>query len=376
MGILYIRYNDREMLMLYYKWNLDLEEIRKHTAISVKLGTYLSITDDLWNRNFLDEALFNRQDSEKIINNIANYFRLEKVISAYPADYQRIIVEYITIISKLIGKQDLSDEWIKNEIDTVFSIGAFLDSCCPSSINLEQYDIPDDFQEFLEETKKSILNVDCSLQTLYTFLGLIHKEALICSELIDLPKHDKRHTFDSANEVYKSVSENLIEDTDIYYCYEINSISDLLVASLLEIFKSNHIIKKCGCCDQYFVPLGRTKQVYCHNEVKRYFYPLEGVNKKGKHYYCDEWIKKIGEKKGNKRDKYQVERINKLYDLIRRRLIQRNNSNSNNNKVTYSYDNFIEEACQNRIKIREGKSTWDEYIRFLEEIEKKTKKNW
>lgn len=49
-------------------------------------------------------------------------------------------------------------------------------------------------------------------------------------------------------------------------CYKINSIKDLLSASLQEIFTSGHIIKRCEYenCARCFVPMNRSDEKYCN----------------------------------------------------------------------------------------------------------------
>lgn len=375
MSLYYVRNNDTERLILSDNERLDLDKIKATEEISVDLGTYLSITDDLWNRNFIDESIANHLPFEKILQGIMLYFNISSDMESYPAINQEIIKIYISAITGMVAAtQELSDELIKKELDTVFSIGAFLDSCSLSHIDTKPLNTPDDVKERLTEIKNTDLKLQCSNEVLYTFLGLIGKEPLTCRILVDLPVKQSCK-FDSANEVYQTVSEKLINPSDMYYCYKVESISDLLVASLLEIFKSGYQLKKCGCCDQYFVPLKRGKQLYCHNEAKRYFYPFDGINEKKEYYYCDEWMKKISERKDTVPSVDERKEIKKLYDKLRQRFSIRSISEKSD-KITYFYNDFIDEAGKERDKVRNGKSSWTEYIEWLEEKDKETKDKW
>lgn len=375
MRLYYVRNNDTERLILSDSESISLKEIKEYDCLAVDLSTYLAVTDDLWNRNFIDEAIANRFSYDEVHRSIAFYFHVENDIRKYPVHYQKILQTYFTaIIDTIMATQAIPDDLIQKEVDTVFSIGAFLDSCSLSHINTKPLNTPDDVKERLTEIKNTDLKLQCSNEVFYTFLGLIGKEPLSCRIVVDLPV-EQPYKFDIANEVYQTVSEKLVNPSDVYYCYKVESISDLLVASLLEIFKSGYQLKKCGCCDQYFVPLERGKQLYCHNEAKRYFYPLDGINEKGEYYYCDEWMKKISERKGSALSVGEHKEIKKLYDKLCKRFIMRDGS-SNFDKVTYSYDDFIDEARVERDKVRNGKSSWTEYIEWLEEKDKETKDKW
>lgn len=375
MSLYYVRNNDTERLILSDSESISLKEIKEYDCLAVDLSTYLAVTDDLWNRNFIDEAIANRFSYDEIHRSIAYYFHVENNIRKYPVHNQKILQTYFTaIIDTIMATQALPDDLIQKEVDTVFSIGAFLDSCCPSHIDAERWDIPDDVREQLEEIKNAELKLKCSNEVLYTFLELIGKEPVPCKVVVDLPVK-QRYKFDSANEAYQTVSENLITPSNMYYCYKIENISDLLVVSLLEIFKSGYKLKKCGCCDQYFVPIERGKQKYCHNEAKRYFYLFDGINEKKEYYYCDEWMKKISERKGSTPSVSERKEIKKLSDKLRKRFMMRDGS-SNVAKVTYSYDDFIEEAGAERDKVRNGESSWSDYIWWLTKKDIETKDKW
>lgn len=148
----------------------------------------------------------------------------------------------------------------------------------------------------------------------------------------------------------KRLFEATTENTVIYnnlktplIVYEINDISDLILASISAVFSQRYSIGKCRFCKNYFVSYDKKKK-HCDNHnpnIKMDCY--KSANKK-----------RIADRKNSP--------SLRMYNSVREMLSRKRTIEENGKMI---YDNFKEENKEWRKKIREGKETEENYVAWL-----------
>ncbi len=144
----------------------------------------------------------------------------------------------------------------------------------------------------------------------------------------------------------KRLFEATAENTVIYnnlktplIVYEINDISDLILASISAVFSQRYSIGKCRFCKNYFVSYDKKKK-HCDNHnpnIKMDCYKL--ANKK-----------RIADRKNSQSQR--------MYNSIRERLSRKGDGTE--------YKKFKLESKEWRSKIRKGEETEENYVAWLE----------
>lgn len=130
------------------------------------------------------------------------------------------------------------------------------------------------------------------------------------------------------------------------YVYEINFISDLLIASLQQIFAINYTITKCRFCNNYFV-----------SNNKRNKYCPKGLSDKEA---CYDVANRIRVKSLND------DEIQRTYNSVRNMLMRNRNRDIEHYGENYKrYEDFKQKRKEYIRNIKLGKATTDEYHKWL-----------
>lgn len=94
-----------------------------------------------------------------------------------------------------------------------------------------------------------------------------------------------------------------LKDKEVYHYYKVETLKDFLYATLQEILKNNHVIKRCNNCNNIFVPLKSKSNKYCiyklYEGSKKNCYQLHNTGTivyKEKHNACETERKQIRSK--------------------------------------------------------------------------------
>lgn len=132
-----------------------------------------------------------------------------------------------------------------------------------------------------------------------------------------------------------------------YHIYKLDFLSDLLSASLQEIFNEKKIIKRCGNCNKLFVPPKRSDTQYCLR-------PSPG----NPEHTCAEEAKYQLQVRREK-SKILNESYRKKYNVIKTMLLTKYGETSD------KYNLFLSENAVNKQNVLDGLLSEEEYVAWL-----------
>ncbi len=137
----------------------------------------------------------------------------------------------------------------------------------------------------------------------------------------------------------------------IPYTFESNDICQLLIIELQEIVCMDKFeIKKCKNCGKYFVPEKRTDELYCNNI-----------------YENARTCKEIGSFKVKQKMINDDDDL-RTYRNVYQKLLLRTRRNRDNIQYEKEFEKFKEDNRKMRDKLDKGKVTYEEYVKWLNEI--------
>ena len=314
---------------------------------TIKLNKTIKRLDKLKRRllrfkNFLSEDNLWRTEEEI-------RFR-EEIVSEYNTEYflmTRDCAEYFKSLCRSSGT-----EYFKSLIDFAF-IG---------DETLSQYPIPDrlfafsraehdNFDKFFYDNGfYSRLDFD-TFRSFYSspddFLATF-KDRMDINES-DLPVHEK------ALKLLELEHQGRQRTYFFTYGYKLNNINQLMALELTEIYKRNLPIKKCACCNKYFIPQKRSDAIYCDG-----ISPFD-TSKSCKEYGARQaWQQTLKTSESAKlyRDIYMSKQM----------LAKRNPDMADYKK---SFEKYKQEAKRWKVDVKLGTKTELAFIAWLKEVKEK-----
>lgn len=96
-------------------------------------------------------------------------------------------------------------------------------------------------------------------------LSKIEPKIKIGNQYINYEDFKTNNNFNSKPEALQNVLEPIKQnDIALFTSYNIKTMKDLLIISLLELIKNKTTIRKCKNCHMYFIPESRSDEVYCY----------------------------------------------------------------------------------------------------------------
>lgn len=313
-----------------------------------QLGTLLGLTADVW--PYLYIGLTEHASLEEIKKGMYVDLDLNAYINGtVPADKSILIFSdmIISCLSNMLNNSNSEDLIRKTE-----SCYEFLETCVTHREHCTSRELIN-FSALIGIDLKSSVDFLKNLELKPTKHPLESKQI---HELLYSYTEDKKMRIDAVGRLkleYKiqkkplpyDIEEILDDYIDIQdkilsiSCYKIDTISDMILCSLQEIFRLRRIIKQCEFCSRFFVPLNRTDSRYCNNLD----FPI-----------VDHDIRTCAEKARTVALKFSASPISKenkkTYDRVRQRLSRR--CKDDNDLEIEEYEKFKSKYRDYRMKIR------------------------
>lgn len=203
-------------------------------------------------------------------------------------------------------------------------------------------------------------NKYCTMNTLYSVSSIlgVQLNGFKSIQFSEIRKYNQSQLCDKLEKT---------SDQSEYLCnvsYHINSIEELLFASLQEIFYDRYHIKVCQHCNNYFVAMN-AKQKYCENPSP------ENYNRTCKLQVKHEQ-KLSGDRSKASRRKYKT-----IYTMLSNRISGTYITQRELNRREKDLENFKQQAKKKRSLVAKEKITEQEYINWMdiywEEVKDNTK---
>ena len=205
---------------------------------------------------------------------------------------------------------------------------------------------------------------DPSLYTMENFMFFLHLMGL------SVPEHHLQYRFDPEKPVEDLLNPHLRISsfeaairgfaksdkskhavTSVYTC---DGIADICMASLYHLLTLGHVIKVCGNCGKYFVPLRRSDALYCDRVSP--FNASRTCKEDGSQRAFEEKLK-TDEAEKLRRQIYQAKQMR-----VRR--------NPNIQSYKESFERWKKDVNQWKKDIKKGRKTSEEFILWLEDSRK------
>ncbi len=147
-----------------------------------------------------------------------------------------------------------------------------------------------------------------------------------------------------------NIKTNPLDNVTVRNIYVVNSISELMSASIQEIFKRNKHIKRCEYCGNFFVEQKHASERYCNL--------ILGENRTN--------CRQLAKRERQKRYDSDISYSKRLYNSLKTkygRLVS--GTDEFNDKYENEYEQFKDDCKQFRKAIRDGKCTEKEYVLYL-----------